>query len=166
MSSPARITEVKRHIDGTLHRFECELLLRLPHVVAVRFEHWRGRSAGPFHIPAGSVTHGFFWARRPYSLYRMRAPAGAPIADRYDIVEDVRLGEREIVYTDLFLDIWVAPGGRVIVEDEDEVEGASRAGLLSKAQVARVERAKDIVQRRHLSIVREAGRLLSRAGMG
>src|SRR3989338_1643953 len=99
MGRPARdrITEVKLHLDGSAHRFECALVLRRPQLAIVRFDHWRGRSYGGFHLPRGSHTYGFFWPRRHYSLYRILGPDGRLIADRFDVLEDVRLGEREVV---------------------------------------------------------------------
>lgn len=157
-----RITEVKRHVEGGAYRFECELVLRQRHLVVVLFRHWRGRSAGGFPIPRGSSTHGFFWSRRPYSVYRIVGPNGGLIAHRYDIVEDVRLGEREVSYLDLLLDVWVAPDGTVLVEDEDEVADYARRGLLSRAQRGRIERARALVLRRHPAVAREAARLLER----
>jgi hypothetical protein len=156
-----RITETKRHLDGSADRFACELVLRRPDVIVVRFEHWEGRSAGGFDIPRGSRTHGFFWRRRPYSLYRMTGPDARPIVDRFDIVEDVRLGEREVSYLDLLVDIWVAPDGSVLVEDEDEVEDHLARGLLSTAQRQRIERTAALLVRGHRRIIREAARLLS-----
>lgn len=158
-----RITEVKRHLDGSAHRFDCELVLRRRHVVVVRFEHWENRSAGGFSVPRGSRTDGFFWRRRPYSLYRMAGPDGRRIADRYDIVDGVRFGRDEVSYLDLLLDIWIAPDGRVRVEDEDEVEEAVRAGKLSRADRRRILAARDLVLRRHPTVVREAARLLAEA---
>jgi hypothetical protein len=155
-----RITETKRHLDGSAHQFECELVLRRPDVVVVRFEHWGGRSAGGFDIPRGSRTDGFFWRRRPYSLYRMTGPDALPIADRFDIVEDVRFAEREVSYLDLLVDIWVTPYGSVLVEDEDEVEDHVQRGLLSKAQQLRIERTAALLRRGHRRIIREAGGLL------
>lgn len=157
------ITEVKRHPDGGEHRFECELVMRWPHVAVVRYTNWAGRSYGGFTIPRGSVTHGFAWTRRPYLVYRMVAPNGLHIADRYDIVEDVRLSDREVSYLDLLLDIWVAPDGTVIVEDEDEVEDFAKRGLLTPKQLARIDRGRDLVLRRHRAIVREADELLAAA---
>jgi len=157
-----RITEVKRHPDGGEHRFDCELVLRQPHLVVVLFEHWHSRSAGGFDIPAGSRTHGFFWSRRPYSLYRIAGPDGTLIAHRYDIVEDVRLGEHEVSYVDLLLDIWVALDGAVLVEDEEDVAAWHQHGLLSVEQVARIERARALVLRRQPAVAREAACLLER----
>ena len=155
-----RITEVKRHLDGSAERFDCELVLRRPHLVVVLFEHRRGRSTGGFHIPRGSRTYGFFWRRRPYSFYRMAAPDGRVIAHRYDVVDDVRLGEHEVSYLDLLLDVWVAPDGAVRVEDEDEVAEYARHGLLSRAQRDRITRTRTLLLRRHRTIAREAARLL------
>ena len=131
-----------------------------PAVAIVLFRHWRGRSGGGFHFPRGSRTYGFFWRRRPYSLYRMTGRAGRLIAHRFDVLEGCRISESEISYLDLCLDIWVAPDGAVQVEDEDEVAGYAARGLLSKAQQERIERTRDLLVRRHAVIVREAGRLL------
>jgi predicted RNA-binding protein associated with RNAse of E/G family len=91
----------------------------------------------------------------------MTGPDARPIADRFDIVEDVRLGEREVSYLDLLVDIWVAPDGTVLVEDEDEVEDHVRRGLLSTAQRQRIERTAALLKRQHRRIIREAARLLS-----
>ena len=157
---PRRIVENKQHLDGTEHRFECELLALQPHLAIVLFRHWRGRSAGGFRIPRGSRTYGFFWHRRSYSLYRMVAPNGRLIAHRFDVLEDVRLSESEISYLDLFVDIWVAPDGTVTIEDEDEVVDHARQSLLSKAQMRRINRTRDYIVKHHRRIVREAGRLL------
>ena len=155
-----RVIETKRHLDGSADVFECELVQRRPHLVVVRFDHWRGRSAGGFSFPRGSRTHGFFWSRRAYSLYRMTGPDGRPIADRFDVVEDVRLSASEVSYLDLLVDIWVGPDGAVLVEDEDEVAGHLDRGLLSNGQRDRIERTTALLLRRHGAIVREAARLL------
>ena len=161
----AIITEVKRHADGAEHRYECELLALRPHVAIVLFRHWRGRSAGGFRFPRGSRTYGFFWKRRPYSLYRMTGPDGRLIAHRFDVLDDCRLSANEVSYLDLLLDIWVAPDGRVQVEDEDDVAAWAGAGLLSKAQRQRIERTRTLLLRRHRAIEREAERLLAEVGL-
>ena len=158
-----RITEVKRHIDGSAQRFACELVALRPDVAIVLFRHVRGRSTGGFHVPRLSRTYGFFWQRRAYSLYRMVAPDGRLIAHRFDVVEDVRLSEREVSYLDLLLDIWVARDGTVLVEDEGEVADHARRGLLSKAQRRRIERTRPLLLRSHGRIEREAARLLREA---
>ena len=159
-----RITEVKRHLDGRAERFDCRLLLRRPQLAVVRFDHEKQRRAGGYRIPAGSRTSGFFWRRRPYVLYRIAGPDGRLIAHRFDVVEDVRLGEREVSYKDLLLDLWVDPDGQAWLEDEDEVEEHARRGLLAPTQRRRIHMTRDLLLRRHRVIVREAARLLDECG--
>jgi hypothetical protein len=154
------VIEVKRHLDGRVERFACRLVVRERHVAVLRFDHERRRMAGGFELPAGGRTYGFFWPRRSYVLYRILGPDGALILHRFDVAESVRLSEREVSYLDLLLDVLVDPAGRVRVEDEDHVEEYARRGLLSKAQQARIERAKALLLRRHSAIEREAARLL------
>ena len=155
------VTEVKRHLDGRVERARCRLVLRRPHLVGLRFDHARERRVSDFVFAAGSRSYGFFWRRRPYQLYRMVGPEGRPIAHRFDVVEDVRLGEEEVSYTDLLLDVWVDSQGGVRVEDEDEVAEYARRGLLSPEQQARIERTRALLLRRHAAMVREAVRLLA-----
>jgi predicted RNA-binding protein associated with RNAse of E/G family len=93
----------------------------------------------------------------------MVGPNGHLIAHRFDVVEDVRLDEGEVSYTDLLLDLWVDPRGSLRVEDEDEVAEYARRGLLSAAQRARIERTRGLLLRRHAVIAREAARLLPEA---
>ncbi|MDZ4278541.1 MAG: hypothetical protein U1B78_05325 [Dehalococcoidia bacterium] len=83
---PARITEIKRHLDGRVERFDCRPVLRRPHVAVIRYDHERERRMGGFVIPAGSRTFGFFWRRRPYSLYRIEDQRRRLIAHRFDVV--------------------------------------------------------------------------------
>jgi predicted RNA-binding protein associated with RNAse of E/G family len=163
-NSPAEVAEVKRHLDGRVERFACRLVAREPDVAVLRFDHRRRRVAGGFVLPAGGRTYGFFWPRRPYVLYRITGPDGALILQRFDVVEGVRLGEREVSYLDLLLDVLVDPSGHVRVEDEDHVADYARRGLLSKARRARIERATAVLLRRHTAIEREAARLLARLG--
>jgi protein associated with RNAse G/E len=156
-----KITETKRHLDGSVHRFACELLALRPHLAIVLFRHRRGRSAGGFRFPRGSRTYGFFWRRRSYSLYRMLGPSGRLIAHRFDVLEDVRLSETEVSYLDLFLDIWVAPEGAVTIEDDDEVDDQAARGLLSKAQQRHIACTREHIVRDRGRIIREAERLLA-----
>src|SRR3989337_2117951 len=127
------VTEVKRHLDGRVERFACRLVLRRPHLAILRFDHKEARSAGGLRLPAGSRTFGFFWSRRPLWPYRLGGPAGRLIAHRFDVVEDVRLGETEVSYTDLLLDLWVGAAGASRLEDEDHVIDYHRRRLPSPA---------------------------------
>ena len=154
------VSEIKRHIDGREERFRLQLVVRRPHLVIGSYEHPRSRRSGGFTFGRGSVSYGFFWRRRPYVMYRMLDPRGRLVANRFDVVAEVRLAERTVSYTDLLLDAWTTPDGSLRFEDEDEVADAVRQGLLSRTQLDRIEKTKDLLLRRHRAIAREATRLL------
>jgi hypothetical protein len=151
-----RIIEVKRHVDGRVERFDCALVLRRPHVIVARYDFSRGRRVSGMRVPAGSRSYGLFWRRRPYILYRIESPNHRVLAHRFDVVEDVRFGEREVSYLDLLLDVWIPADAEPLVEDEDEVAAAVQARLISRDQRRRIERAKELLLRRWRSIAGEA----------
>ncbi len=155
------VTEVKRHITGREVRFDLQLVQRRPHVVVARYVHPEAFERDGFAFERGSVSYGFFWKRRSYVMYRMLDRHGRLVANRFDVVEEVRLTERTVSYTDLLLDAWATPDGSFRFEDEDEVAEAFQAGLLSREQLDTIEKTKDRLLRRHKAIAREAARLLS-----
>ena len=155
-----RITEVKRHLNGREVRFDLQLVLRRPHLIVASFVHPKTLQRDGFTFERGAVSYGFFWRRRPYVMYRMLGPQGRLVANRFDVVEDVHLGEREVSYRDLLLDIWIDASGVVQVEDESDVADARREGTLSNAQLERINRTRDLILRRHRVIAAGAERLL------
>ncbi len=164
----ASILETKRHLDGRRERFTCDLIAESPRLAIVRFTHAGPRTAGGFYFPAGSVTIGFFWAGRHYNLYRITGPDGGVIVYRFDVVDAVHLTPGHVSYTDLLLDVWVTPDGRLQVEDEDEVHAAEAAGRLSARRRQIIARTRVWLTRAHPRIIAEAERELaihlSRAG--
>jgi Protein of unknown function (DUF402) len=158
--SPARITEVKRRLDGTEERFECEPLLVTEDLAAVSFTNLK--AVGGF--PRGSTTLGFFWRRRNYDLYRISSPDGELLAHRFDVVDEVRIEPDRVEYLDLLLDVRVSPTGDVEIEDEEEVRRAADAGLLDDRRLEAIERALRTITRDWRRIVREALRSLPDPG--
>ena len=157
-----RITEVKRRLDGSEQRFDCELVHRTPWLVAVCFRVERP----PFGLSNGPIdSYGFFWRRRPYSCYHMVRPgSGEAVVTRFDVVRDVLLdGPGEVRWTDLLLDLWVR-GGVARWEDEDEVAEAVRDRLLGSADRARIAHARAVLERGHPRVTAEVRRLLRALG--
>ena len=155
------VLEVKRFPDGTRQEYACEVVSSGNNLLVVRFRHPSDREAGGFHFPAGSVTYGFFWRRRPYILYAMRSPQGRPIAYRFDVVSEVRLRRDRVEYLDLALDVWVDPSGRTWLEDQDEVATLVAGGLISPEARPRIERTGRYLLRRGGSVVAAAEAALS-----
>jgi predicted RNA-binding protein associated with RNAse of E/G family len=99
------------------------------------------------------VSHGWFWVRKPYNLYRMRQPDGTLLAHRFDAVADVRLSAATIEYRDLVLDWWVMPDGTLIEEDRDELDALVAAGKLPATDVAAAEVAARAIFSRYRHII-------------
>ncbi len=152
MAKSVRFVEVKRRLDGSEELFECELLHRTESVVVVSFR----LPAAVGDVPKGSTTIGWFWARRPYDLYRFVARDGDVLLHRFDVVDDVRIGEDRVEYLDLIVDVLVSPTGEVTIEDEDELKAAARRGRIDTGRVNAIERALSTVTRDWRRIVREA----------
>jgi hypothetical protein len=150
-----RITEVKRKLDGTVQRFDCELIARTPSLLVAlyRFEDRRG--------PIDS--YGFFWARRPYLCYYLvpRDPQRAPRA-RFDVIRDMRFGADDVSYTDLILDLWV-DDGVLRWEDEDELEAATLSRVVTTLDRAYIDSARGVLTRHHRRIVGEVQRTIELA---
>lgn len=148
----SRITEVKRKLDGSEQRFDCELVWRTPALVVALYR---------FDSDIGPIdSYGCFWARRPYLCYHMvHRAGGSEWATRFDVIRDMRLAPHEVRYTDLLLDLWSDRDG-LRWEDEDEVEAAHIAGSLDKADLATIARARGVLTRRHRTAVREVRGLL------
>ena len=147
-----RFIEVKRRLDASEERFECELVHRTERVVVVSFR----LPAAVGDVPKGSTTIGWFWARRPYNLYRFVGKDGDVLLHRFDVVDEVRIGEDRVEYLDLIVDLLVSPTGQVTIEDEDELKAAAKRGKVDAARLGAIERALTTVTRDWRRIVREA----------
>lgn len=106
----------------------------------------------PIEVPPGTVSHGYFWTRRPYNVYRFRSPGGQLLGHRFDAVADVTFAEDEVRYRDLVLDWWSLADGALIEEDRDELDGLVAAGTFSaEDQAAALSAARQVFSRyRHI----------------
>ena len=153
--------ERKRKADGTVLDYETELVHRDGQVVIVRFHVTKGAGPPrlPIEVPAGSVSYGYFWPRRPFSMYRWLAPDGKLLAHRFDAVTDVRVSPDGVEYRDLLLDWWAFPDGTLVEEDREELEEALAAGTISPAHAEKAEEAARQVFSRYRHIIDEVERL-------
>ncbi|MGI8553370.1 MAG: DUF402 domain-containing protein [Dehalococcoidia bacterium] len=159
----AAFREVKRTITGEERVYECEPLTVSSRLAIVRFVFTRPLTANGITFPAGGVTEGFFWRDRHYNLYHMLTPDGEPIADRFDVIDHVRIHRDGVRYDDLLLDVWLYPDGRLQIEDEDEVAEAFEAGLLSPAKQQTIIQTRDLILRRREALVAGALKELQQA---
>ena len=158
--------ERKRKPDGSERRYPCALEYASPSLAVVSYVMRQGGEVfgTPIDIPRGSVSYGYFWRSRPYTVYRMRA-GDRVIAHRFDAVAGVRLREGEVSYRDLALDWWLTPAGELIEEDRDEFEALCDSGAFSPADVAAVSRAGRVIARAPTRLLPELAALERRLGI-
>lgn len=163
-AEPIAIVERKRKPDGSVREYACQLVARRPGLVVIRFDMPDGGNifGAPIDVPPGSVSFGWFWARKPYSLYRMFAPDGSPLAHRFDAIADLRLLDDAVDYRDLVLDWWVLPDDTIIEEDRHELDDLTATGTLSPMDVAAANRAAFEVLSRYRHIIDDVAILESR----
>ena len=155
MATPSRqVIERKIKHDGSVREFSCEGLRVTPNLAVVRYViHNPGSFATPVTLPPGSISDGWFWKRKPYSLYRIRTPGGEVVAHRFDAVTKVNISEDVIAYHDLILDWWVLPGGQLVEEDRDELEELVASGGVSAATRDKALAAASTVLSRYRHII-------------
>ncbi len=153
-ASSAKITERKVKADGSVQEFPCTLVHRGRGFAVVRFVMTRaGMFAAPVELPAGTISDGWFWEKRPYGLYRIRGPGGAILAHRFDAVGAVNVGEDVLTFRDLVLDWWVLADGTVHEEDAEELEQLRQSGIVTGRDAARAQKARLEVLSRYRHII-------------
>lgn len=153
--------EVKRSITGEERSYECDALAVTPSIAVVRYVFTRPLTAGGRTFDAGGWTEGFFWRSRNYNLYHIVSRDGEPIADRFDVIDHVRIAPSGVRYDDLLLDVWRYPDGSVRIEDEEELQEALSAGLISDSRLALIRRTERLLVERGRAIVTSALRQLA-----
>jgi len=136
------ITEIKRHLDGREERFTCGLLHRTPDLIVIEFV---AEPGSPFYGRM-SRSEGYFWAGRPYLMYRIFGVDGRLAGYRFDACRDVRFGDDFVEFTDLLLDFRFSPEGAFTIEDEDELEAALALGLVDEADYDLAHLARELVE--------------------
>jgi hypothetical protein len=163
----APIVERKLKPDGTVREYGCTLVRLDAGLAVIEFVMEKGGSiyGTPIEVPPGSVSHGYFWKRRPYNVYRMRRADGSLIAHRFDAVTDVRLAADAVEYRDLVLDWWVMADDTLIEEDRDEYDELIAAGKMTAADVARAHEAERAIYSRYRHIIDDVAALERRLGL-
>jgi hypothetical protein len=166
MQPGEKVIERKKKPDGSVREYACTVAAVEGGLLVIRYRmDAGGKFETPVRLPAGSVSYGFFWRRRPYNLYRFTGQGGEVLGHRLDAVAQVRWGEGVVEYRDLELDWWVLPGDVVVGEDSEEFESAVESGVLRAADVARARTAEREVLSRYRHIIDEAAEIHARYGL-
>lgn len=128
-----QIEEVKLHLNGRRQSFDCQLVDASKRGLIISWRNEEAMVLGGFALPAGSLSHAFFWPGRRHNLYRFQRPDGTPNGWRIDIIEPALLEPGRVTYRDMILDIVIHAGQEPRLEDEDELLEAEGAGLIEPA---------------------------------
>ncbi|MXX18401.1 MAG: DUF402 domain-containing protein [Dehalococcoidia bacterium] len=158
--------ERKRKPDGSERRYICALEHASASLVVVSYVMRQGGAVfgTPIDIPPGSVSYGYFWRARPYTVYRMR-DGDRIIAHRFDAVAGVRIREGEVAYRDLALDWWLTAENVLIEEDRDEFLELRADGAFSPADLAAAARAERVIARAAARLLPELAAIERRLGI-
>lgn len=161
------VIERKHKPDGTVREYTCRLVHESPALVVIRYDMPAdgGGFVTPFALGPGSWSFGYFWARRPFNLYRMRDAQNQLLGHRFDAVTGVRFAPGEVSYRDLALDWWVLADDTLIEEDRDEFDALVAAGQLSASDAAAANDAARHIYSRYRHIIDDVAILEHRLGL-
>ena len=165
ISSPATILEIKRRLDGSRAEFVCQACLVRPGshaAVLYRLDRdWHFPKVG-LTIPAGSISFGYFWVKKPFNLYHWLTEEGETIGDYFNLAAETTITSATIEWLDLVVDLCVLPGKTGTWLDEDELRGDLEAGLHRQVEAGlsrQVETAKNALRAQSVQLLRHLSRL-------
>ncbi len=153
IENPTRFTEVKTTLGGERKTFDCELLAESLGERVVIYRMPRDVQLEGVLLPEGSTSVGYFWAHKPYNAYHWVDDNGRTLALYFNISDQTRIGESEVAWRDLSVDVMITPDQRCRVLDEDELPDDLDDELLAYIESARDALCEDPV---HLLAVFDA----------
>ena len=124
-----QIIEKKILLNGDIREFKCSLIHRGDGFGILRYIVDKPHNVSGLILPVKTVTCGFYWTDRPYTLYRWYY-GGQNIGNYFNIADFVEITNTEFVWRDLVLDILCQPGKNPMILDEDELPPDIREELL------------------------------------
>lgn len=115
------IVEVKRKLDGSEVRFDCEAALIEPGTRAVLvYVLEKGWDVPGVELRPGMVTYAHFWMDRTYNVYHW-LDGDRTVGHYFNIGEVSEIANERVVWTDYAVDVLVTPDGEARVLDEGEL---------------------------------------------
>ena len=143
------IVEVKRRLDGTEARFECEpIAIEAGRRAVIRYVLDRAWEVPGVALRPGMATYAHFWIDRPYNAYHW-LDGERTVGVYFNIGVCDEISEARIGWTDYIVDILVTPEGEARVLDADEVDAATPA------------EARRLIDETREAILRDVARLVS-----
>jgi predicted RNA-binding protein associated with RNAse of E/G family len=144
------ILEVKETLEGEIQTFECRAVARSSTEAVILYEIRHPMKVEDLTLPVGTLSFGYFWTDRYYNAYHWFTPSGETLGVYFNISDSTRIGQGEVRWRDLVVDVLVTPDGRCRVIDEDQIPSDLDSRLLRK-----IEHARDDVAHRHKELLNE-----------
>ena len=154
--------ERKRLLLGGEKCYQCNLILNEPNLRILKYTIAQPVQVGSLHLRPGTITYGFYWPDRPYTLYKWISPDGMELGNYFNVADSVVFSAGEISWRDLALDILVFPDGSCEILDEDELNNIRDEDMLKK-----IEQTKGVILQDYRVIIEIASqKLRETAGVG
>jgi len=147
------IKEIKRHFSGEKEIYQCESIILGEKFALVKYTVEKTQKVGSIILYPGTLSYGFFWRNRPYTLYKWKKDEKI-IGNYFNVADAVRISKGTISWRDLVVDILVLPSGRNEVLDEDQLQNISSD--LEKY----IEKSKNIILNNYRKIIDETDALI------
>ncbi|MCK4352714.1 DUF402 domain-containing protein [candidate division WOR-3 bacterium] len=157
-----KILEVIKLIDNTKRMYDCELISIDEEKMIVEHIRERDYDISVAILKAGGMTRAIYWKDRNFHVWKMFAPDKELIGYYINICENVQISRKQIIWTDLVLDLWVNNSGSIYWLDEDEVKEYKLKGLLSENQISVIQKTKHYLEHNYQNIISEANKCLDK----
>ena len=146
------------HLGAPVWQYQAELVARGETWVCIRARFARSDvDAGYVVFQRGDVMTEWFYSDRWYNVFRLEDRDDGHLKGWYcNIGRPARLTAVSVAYDDLALDVFVTPGGQVLVVDEDEFDALQLSPDDVAASWAAVEAIRALATARAFPFVAEA----------
>jgi len=148
--------ERKRFLSGIEVTYNCELVALCSQFGILKYLVDRQQQIGSLTLRSGTVSYGFYWPDRPYTLYKWFKKNGDVVGDYFSLADSVILSAQEFSWRDLVVDILVLPTGEIEVLDENEIPES-----LDERLRAYIESGKQMLLRNYRAVIRETTTILN-----
>jgi protein associated with RNAse G/E len=124
--------ELKRHLDKPDAVYSCQLVCRGEGYVVLQYVSDRSQRVGDEEIASGTITYALYKAGSGYVTWRMVEPDGRLKGHLFHICKDIQIGEQQVAYLDLMLDLWIDSSGKWQILDREELEVFAKRGVVSQ----------------------------------
>ena len=155
-----KILEIKRHLNKPDESYVCDLLKRGSDYIILRYVSDRSGQVGSVTIEAGSTTYAYYRNGMGYVVWKMVTPDKTLNGYLFHICRDLRVGEDEVEYLDLLLDVWIDAEGQLKILDRDEVEECKDQGKIGGDELTWIARQEQEITQNWKQIITDFEYLL------